>query len=273
MSEILISVQTPELSKNISFLEKLKNSKKLKTTGVNSEIYLYKDHTLKMYSIKKIKTKNTNYSEKNAKTDISLSELYFLKKISGKSFVFPILEEYNFVDKNLYLTTEWIQGITFNEFLKSETSLKKVYSIIFMTFYGLNILYNHYGIIHNDFHANNILLKKINVSSKYIKVKLNNISFYTLNTGYIPIIWDFGWSYERSDIPNKKGYNSENIFKTKGIDNFTDEHLVDLLALCKNCNHFGIEYAWSCFYKIIRYSFNSTFENLQKIKYDSFELN
>ena len=269
---ITLSIQTPKLSKNIPFIEKLKNSKKINTTGANSQIYLYKDRSLKIYSIKEIKTKNNSYSEENAKSDIALSELYFLKKISGKAFVFPILEEYHFLNENLYITTEWIQGITFKEFLKETVSQKDLQSMIFQIFYALNILYNHYGIIHNDFHANNILLKKTSISSKYLKIKLNNVSFYTLNVGFIPILWDFGWSYERSEIENKIGYNTEKILNHKGIDNITDEYLVDLLSLCKNCNYFGIEYAWSCFYKIVKHSFNTTFQNFQKIKYDSYEL-
>lgn len=271
------SLSLPKFSKgDYTIAELLLESKKLdlnsKASNMNSDIYYYKGINNKVYGIKAIKTKVSEYQKEFVKTDIACSELYFLKCLSKKSDLFPVLIDYQFHENRLLILSEWIQGITLTEYIKSEPSNNDFQSIIFQVLFSLEMLYLNFGIIHGDLHSDNILLKLIPRDSRYLEYSLSGNKYYTENTGYIPVVWDFGFSRQISSDGNTFMY--QNLFKY--INYAQEESVEDHLKLLNSLRHLGARfsnYLYYCIRRLFTTEFDIVFEKNKVFKPNSKRIN
>ena len=135
--EVIEAVHLPKFSREAYKIHDLiPVSKKLELDNVNSVVYCYKGVDNKVYGIKEIGTKCTSYSKENTKTDIACSELYFLKLLSKKSSLFPVLIDYEFHNQKLLILSEWIQGMSLTEYIKKSPSNVDYQSIVFQILYS-----------------------------------------------------------------------------------------------------------------------------------------
>ena len=276
MSEIVSvveSVHLPKFSKmdyKISSL--LEFSKKLTfENNKNSIIYMYKDQSNKVFGIKQIVSKESKFSKEATTSDIACSELYFLKAISDKCILFPKLIEHEFYKGNLLLLSEWVQGKSLTEFLNENPSNADFHSIFFQILLGLELLYNNFNIIHGDLHTDNILLKLIKKDTQYLEYTLNGTKYYTKNTGYVPVLWDFGFSRERTTLNNTEFVQYKNLFKflKYNQEEFCEDHLklLNSLEYLKDQRFFIFFYY--CTRKLYHYTFEESFEYLKKFQPNS----
>ena len=271
MSEIVSvseSLQLPKFSKMSYKLHSLiEFSKKLNfENNKNSTIYIYRDELNRAFGIKEIKTKETEFSKEATNTDIACSELYFLKLISDKCSLFPKLIEYEFYKGNLLILSEWVQGISFTEFLKNDPSYSDFHSIMFQILLAIELLYSNFSVIHGDLHTDNILLKLIKKDTQYLEYTLNGTKYYTKNTGYIPVLWDFGFSREKSSLNGKNIVQYKNLFKFLNYnqEEFCEDHLklLNSLQFIKDQKFFTFFYY--CIRKLYNGTFKEAFSHLQK---------
>jgi len=77
-----------------------------------------------------------------------------------------------------------------------------LYNFIFQIFISLYSFHN-LGYIHGDAHVGNFLYHKVK-NGDYVYYKINGKNIYVKNTGYLWMIWDFGFSFEKDeDLTNQ----------------------------------------------------------------------
>lgn len=89
-------------------------------------------------------------------------------------------------------------------------------SILHQLLLGLQALHSRYGIVHADIKSDNILIKRVQPGGwlKYtVANDLINYTFYVANTGYIPMIADFGISQSLGPKHTPNGYTGMRNFK------------------------------------------------------------
>ena len=112
--------------------------------------------------------------------------------------------------------SEWIVGTTLKEFIENNPSSADIQSMFFQILFSIELLNNTFGVIHNDLHLDNILLKKNSSSAMYNTLEISGKNYCTKNVGFYPVLWDFGFSYE------KKGIKYHNLDTIKGLDHFNE---------------------------------------------------
>lgn len=276
MSEIVSAMESLHLPKFSKMEYKIHTlipfSKQLNfENNKNSVIYMYKDQNNKVFGIKQIVSKETKFTKEATSTDIACSELYFLKMVSDKCILFPKLIEYEFHDGHLLLLSEWIQGKSLTEFLNENPSNADFHSIIFQILLALELLYNNFNIIHGDLHTDNILLKLIKKDTNFLEYTLNGTKYYTKNTGYVPVLWDFGFSREKSNLNNTEIVQYKNLFKflKYNQEEFCEDHLklLNSLEFLKDQRFFTFFYY--CTRKLYHHTFEESFGYLQKFQPNS----
>jgi len=102
-------------------------------------------------------------------------------------------------NKNKYKTsilfTEYIDGITLDDWLRKSHSLEEHLSILFQIIYTLSVLQEKYKLVHNDLHGSNIMLKKTKgIKNSYWIYNYKGKTYYIPDIGYQVKIVDFGLS-------------------------------------------------------------------------------
>ena len=124
-------------------------------------------------------------------------------------FNLPRTYEYSFCEKCEYgaqhvncalLVTDLAdEGDLQSWLVKQDRSPTEIFAMMFQVFAGLYALRKYFNIIHNDMHAGNVLVKKIDKKdNSYLKYRIDGRDYYVPNIGYMFIVWDFGYS----QIPN-----------------------------------------------------------------------
>lgn len=101
-----------------------------------------------------------------------------------------------FSDRNNYILTEKIDGISMSEFLKDFEDIDQLFYIILQLSNALDIANVLYGFTHYDLHTNNVLIvkNKNNVKIAIYDTYRNNKIIGYITPLYIPIIIDYEYS-------------------------------------------------------------------------------
>jgi hypothetical protein len=163
----------------------------------------YEDNFVKVYDVFKI-----NYYDFFSKLDemqIKIqggndnNKLYYSTTKSAVHTSIPA--SFLSQDYNVYFTvTENIQGETYEQFfLRNLDKNQVIIETLFEIIYGIYLLNNRLGIIHNDNHFNNILIKPEIKNKEYI---IDKISFYK-EQKYRICLYDFDLSYfHKNNVDN-----------------------------------------------------------------------
>jgi hypothetical protein len=93
---------------------------------------------------------------------------------------------------------EYIPDGTFEKWAEEQHSIQLWYNAFFQIFAALHAIDTHFGMVHTDLHAQNIMIKKVEPGG-YWKYKINGLNYYVPNMGYVFLVFDFGYSW----IPGK----------------------------------------------------------------------
>ena len=130
-----------------------------------------------------------------------------------------------------YLITEYVKGKTLHQYISSEEfNIDELFTILSILFLSLHIAYSRIGLVHNDFHTNNIILKEID---KPIYIYFNNKK-YTFQCRYLPVIIDFGLSH----VNNYEAPRSEEPFEFLVGPSKNYEEKV---GIYKSCRYIGYD--------------------------------
>lgn len=203
---------------------------------LNSDVFKLQ-HQGTDYGVKRIK----RTSEKGNK-DLTDSEVYFLKMVNNVSINFPeFIKVINDSDYN-YIISKWISGPTLFTWLQEQRNFNEMYNMFMQIFIVIYYMNSVLGLIHGDMIPQNILLQPIK-SGGTICYVINNHKIYLKNLGYVPVIWDYGFSRTK----NFGYYRINEIQKQEQIDeNLVDYYkLIDSLLYDKlKINNYFYEYAF-----------------------------
>ncbi len=119
--------------------------------------------------------------------------------------------------------------------VKKDRSPLELFSMLFQVYAGLYALRKYFNIIHNDMHAGNVLVKKIKTSTNsFLKYVIDGKEYFIPNTGYIFIIWDFGYA----QIPNFIEISNYAKLREKDLKLYGDINVVDYTRITSVIKHF-----------------------------------
>lgn len=104
-----------------------------------------------------------------------------------------------------YFYNEYINDSeSFASWVYKKRSLNMLYNAFFQIISAIYTVQKHFGLVHLDMHAENILVKKI-PKGGYFKYIINNVEYYVPNLGYLFVINDYGYAW----IPKNKNKDRE----------------------------------------------------------------
>lgn len=184
-----------------------------------------------------------------------------LKEVPNFIYIYGMFYE----DENINIITEYIEGVTLQEYITSEDfELNNYFLIIIQICLAIEIAQEKYCFMHCDLTPWNILIKYYK-NPVNIEYNINN-KIYSIKTNYVPIIIDYGKSHF---IYKNLHYGIINIYNyTKNFDLFTlfitSAHEI---SIHKNLNN----YDYNMFLKYINFLQYSklcskNFENYKDVK-------
>jgi serine/threonine protein kinase len=180
--------------------------------GSHSVVFRSKDLKYSIKVISKVQVKPLTITD--MKKTIGWCELYFLQKVSGSSINFPTLSGwyYSKQKESLYIISEWEEGLTMYQYLKDYRPFCDLRSLFLQVLFLLNKLYRVHNIVHGDCIPQNILLKKIKYEKgTYFCYVVNGEKYYIENMGYVPVLWDYGFSVQNITSESPIKYDGVNI--------------------------------------------------------------
>ena len=113
---------------------------------------------------------------------------------------------------------EYIEGNSLVKMIKmDQLSNIEILNIIRLIVNQLRIAYRKYNFVHNDLHAGNVMIRKLNKVKTYILQGINKT--YTVESQYEPVLIDYGYSTIRVNqkLIRKFEYDIEYVFKENNI--------------------------------------------------------
>lgn len=108
------------------------------------------------------------------------------------------------VDKNGYvnptMVIAFVENEEFRDFMAKKLAVGAVdliKNMVCMTLCACELLYQTCGIIHNDLHTSNVLIKK--TDAEFVEYKFQNKVYRYKTFGYFPVIIDFGYAFVAGD--------------------------------------------------------------------------
>ena len=147
-----------------------------------------------------------------------LNELV-LQKICP-NYTFNYYWEYN-KDKILSTYNEFANSNDFHSWAKKKRSNKLWFNALFQIMIGLIAIKRNFGMLHTDFHTQNILVHKVQPGG-YWEYTLNNKKYYIPNLGYVFLLHDFGFAWIPNKMYMKWHYNDTLSFLNKNGEEFFD---------------------------------------------------
>ena len=130
-----------------------------------------------------------------------------LKYVPNFNYIFDI---YKSDSENYNILTEYTNGITFQEYIKSpEFNFFNFLNIILQLCLALNIAQEKYLFVHNDLTPWNIILK-ITHEPQVVEYILDSNTVYKFTTNIVPIIIDYGKSHI---VNNGENHGFINMYK------------------------------------------------------------
>lgn len=208
-----------EINKNI------KVSNKIGTESIYAQVYkgCYPLNCTYPISLKKIplekkdiKYLNKPFSKTSIEKSMVFSELAILKMTNllvqkGVCPHLPFVYRYYQCKKNKYVmvANELANGDLKDIITKIKPNIPTLKIIFFQIFLGIYCIKKYFNIHHNDLHWGNVLYHTIPKKGS-IKYIIQGKSIVIPNTGFLPVLWDFGLSYIPGKIPDRlKGKNSD----------------------------------------------------------------
>lgn len=168
--------------------------------------------------------------------------VYYLgaQKVSNKAKAIGFLKVDQLEDvkpQSIMIISEYINGGTLSSWsdLNEDITPSQWKSIVFQIIYTIAILQHDYRMMHNDFHYGNILMDtEIETQpGSYFVYTINDETFYILNTGVIPKIFDFEFCmvysnkipdfYENKLVTRYRDYNPITFTTTSWSSSSSDD--------------------------------------------------
>jgi hypothetical protein len=128
------------------------------------------------------------------------------------------------------LYNEFIDGISYDQWIRSEHTLEEWYNAYFQITISVYALQKFYNMTHLDMHSKNILVKKVKKGG-FWTYKIEDTTYYVPNLGYIFYINDFDQVW----VPNKfKSWFIRQRYSSKTI-----HKAFDLMFLFKSSLHYS----------------------------------
>lgn len=176
-----------------------------------------------------------------------------LKDIPNFKYTFGFTE-------NKELITEYIDGISFNEYIKT-CSIDDFIGIIKILFLAISVAQENCGFLHNDLTSWNIIIKKLKKNKKIVYQFRDYI--FTVETNIIPIIIDYDKAHV---IYNDKEYGSchYGIVNPFNSSLFQDCFCLIVNSLFEYCNTRNLsQKELDIIYYIINFMTNTEFHKKQ----------
>lgn len=221
--------------------------------SINTEI---KEGSIAGYPI--IIKKSNNLKENIHESFIGIKTINsLLRYIPNFAYTLDVL----YLENNICIITEKINGITFFDFLtKYYKNFKVVLFIIIQICLSLMVAQHRIGFMHWDLMPWNIMIKTLE-KPKIFDYILANGEIYRIKTNIIPIIIDYGKS---TCIYKSKLYSNINSFK------FSNSH--DIISLIINCIYIILsknrveKSELSLIFNLINYISNEKVYNTKELK-------
>jgi hypothetical protein len=176
-------------------------------------------------------------------------------------FNLPLTHKYSFCNNCNYnnqiincamvVTDFFDEGDLQGWLVKKDRSPLELFAMFFQVFAGLYALRKYFNVIHNDMHAGNVLVKKINnPPNSFLRYSIDGQEYFIPNTGYVFIIWDFGYAqipkfieivnYAKLRENDKKLYKSIDVIDYTRITSVILHFLPEKYKLFKNIVKFFI---------------------------------
>lgn len=174
-------------------------------TPKNKELKLPKYIAIKSVKISKKsfeKISNKPYSEEARKREefiefisMILTRELVLQKICP-NFVLNYHVQTKKDESKYYITyfNEYIDGKTFDKWCLEKHDKYLWFNVLFQILVSLYSMYYHFDMVHNDFHGDNILYRKIKPGGYWL-YKIDGRKYYVPNLGYQFYLSDFGYAW------------------------------------------------------------------------------
>lgn len=196
------------------------DKKKVLGKGFQGTVYKYCHDQTDCIAVKKIYVdSDSSKFIKKPETKKALEDSIFIELFSNKlvnklllngncpNFIFHYNNE--FEERNgichedypnvSYFFNEYIDAITFTEWVSMKRTIPLLYNAFFQIVIGLYSAQKHFDLLHLDLHSDNILVKTINKTG-YFKYIIDNIEYNIPNLGFVFLINDYGFAW----IPEKE---------------------------------------------------------------------
>jgi len=101
---------------------------------------------------------------------------------------------WDYADKTLNIYNEYINHGDFHSWAKEQHTNDEWKNALFQIMVGLFALKQYFGMLHTDFHTQNILVQKVPPGGYWVYI-IDGFKYYVPNLGYIFLIHDFGFSW------------------------------------------------------------------------------
>lgn len=129
--------------------------------------------------------------------------------------------EYEHKDKIISSFNEYANGYDFEHWSEQKRSDKEWFNALFQIMYGLIALKKYFNMLHTDFHAKNILIRKVTPGG-YWKYIVDDVTYYVPNLGFVVLIHDFGFSWIENKMYVKWHFKNTLSYATKNGKEFYD---------------------------------------------------